>query len=206
MVEIGNGIDVASIPLRRRAPGWPATTLRVLAVAGVARWHGLDRLLRAVREFQARADSGFDIRVTIAGDGPELSALRELAASLGLGDCVAFSGTVTGQALLELYESSHLAVSSLGLHRIGLESASVLKAREYCAAGIPFIASGRDPDFQGEVPFRLRVSADENTRDIVDIFTRFGALRARCDDREQRRFAEAHLDWRYKLHAFGLTA
>ena len=66
------------------------------------------------------------VHVTIAGDGPALPPLRELAAALGLGERVTFAGTVTGSALRDLYARSHLAVSSLGLHRIGLASASVV--------------------------------------------------------------------------------
>lgn len=206
IVEIGNGIDVAAIDRRRRAPSWPAPSLHVLAVASVARWHGLDRLLRAVRDYRARASRSFDVRVTIAGEGPALPALRDLAGALQLTDNVAFTGNVTGPALQQLYESAHLAVSSLGLHRISLMRASVLKAREYCAVGIPFIASGDDPDFTGSVPFRLRIAADESTNELVEIFAGFDALQSRFDDESQRRFAETHLDWRGKVHAFGLHA
>lgn len=204
-VEIGNGIDVATIEPRRRAPVWPSPRLQLIAVATVARWHGYDRLLRAVREFQDRDGRTFDVHVTIVGDGPALPELRQLVTALRLSDHVTLAGIVTGDALQALYESAHLAVSSLGLHRIGLERASVLKAREYCAIGIPFIASGLDPDFAGAVPFRLAVSADEHTHDLVRVFSEYDRHRGSFDDAAQRRYAEQHLDWRHKLHAFGLT-
>ena len=180
------------------------STLHVLAVASIARWHGYDRLLKAVNEYQARPKRAFDVHLTIAGDGPALPALREMAASLDLSQRVTFASNVTGPALQQLYESAHLAVSSLGLHRIGLTRASVLKAREYCAVGIPFIASGDDPDFDATAAFRLSVPADESTRELAQIFADFPVLRQRFDPVEQRRYAEARLDWRHKLHAFGL--
>jgi glycosyltransferase involved in cell wall biosynthesis len=204
-VETGNGIEVAAIEPRRHAPPWPSPRLHVIAVATVARWHGYDRLLRAVHDFHHRAGRGCDVHVTIAGDGPALPQLRELVTSLGLSAHVTFAGVVTGGALTALYESAHLAASSLGLHRIGLDRASVLKAREYCAIGIPFIASGDDPDFPGTVPFRLAVSPNDNTDELVQLFADYGHYRARFDDAAQRRYAEQHLDWRHKLHAFGLT-
>jgi glycosyltransferase involved in cell wall biosynthesis len=204
--EIGNGIDVASIAPRRRSPPWPAARLNVLAVASVARWHGLDRLLRAVRAYHQRAGRDYDVHLTIVGDGPELAEIRAAAAALQVSQYVTFTGTLTGTALQQQYESAHLAVSSLGLHRIGLARASVLKAREYCAVGIPFIASGDDPDFSGGEPFRLGVAADESTDGLVRIFNDFTAIRERFDDEAQRRFAAATLDWRHKLHAFGLDA
>jgi glycosyltransferase involved in cell wall biosynthesis len=204
-VETGNGIDVAAIAPRRRSPAWPAARLHVVAVAWVARWHGYDRLLRAVREFQDRAGRAYDVHVTIVGDGPALPHLRELVTALDLSTHVTFAGVTTGAPLTALYESAHLAVSSLGLHRIGLGRASVLKAREYCAIGIPFIASGGDPDFPGTAAFRLAVSADETTHELVEIFSSYDRYRAGFDDEAERQFAVDHLDWRHKLHAFGLA-
>lgn len=205
-VEIGNGVDVAAIEPRRTAPSWPAPALRVVAVASTAWWHGLDRVMRAMREYQDRNEREFDVHLTIAGDGPALAPLRQLAESLRLTDQVTFAGNVVGPALQQLYEASHVAVSSLGLHRIGLTRASVLKAREYCAVGIPFIASGDDPDFDCQLPFRLVVRGDESTGELVEIFAGFGALRGRFDDAAERRFAVMHLDWRHKLEAFGLDS
>jgi glycosyltransferase involved in cell wall biosynthesis len=203
-VQIGNGIDVAATQPRRHRPPWPAPRLDVVAVATVARWHGYDRLLQAVREFHDRPSRPFDVHVTVAGEGPALPLLRERVAALGLHQHVTFAGLVTDEGLRALYESSHVAVSSIGLHRIGLTEASVLKAREYCAIGIPFIASGGDPDFPSALPFRLRIASDDSTGDLVRIFETFDSLYARFDDDAERRYAADRLDWRHKLHAFGL--
>jgi glycosyltransferase involved in cell wall biosynthesis len=203
-VQIGNGIDVRSIEPRAAAPAWPAATLQVIAVASIAKWHGYDRLLRAVRAFADRPHRAFDIRVTIVGDGPAMPPLRELAAELSLGERVVFAGTVTGPALRELYARSHLAVSSLGLHRIGLTTASVLKAREYCAIGIPFVASGDDPDFPSSLPFRFVVSGSEETGDVIAAFEAFDRHHQQVDAAALRQYAIDHLDWRHKAGAFGV--
>lgn len=205
-VAIGNGIDVAAIKPRRQRPLWPAARLNLIAVATVARWHGYDRLLEAVREFHNRPSRRWDVHVTIVGDGPSLPQLRQFVDERGLHPHVTFAGIVTDGALRGLYEQAHLAVSSLGLHRIGLAHASVLKAREYCAIGIPFIASGGDPDFTDALPFRLPTAPDDSTADLVRIFESFDSLYARFDDNAERRYAAEHLDWRHKLHAFGLDS
>ena len=204
-VEIGNGIDVAAIEPRASAPAWPAPVLRLIAVATVSKWHGYDRLLRAITAFAARADRTFDVHLTIVGQGPALDGLRALSSTLGLDGRVVFAGTVTGAPLRDLYAQSHLAVSSLGLHRIGLSTASVLKAREYCAIGIPFIASGNDPDFSAWLNFRFPVSASEDTRDIVDAFEEFAKTAGRIDPAAMRQYAFEHLDWKHKLDAFGVN-
>jgi glycosyltransferase involved in cell wall biosynthesis len=204
-VEIGNGIDVASIEPRASAPPWPAPILEVIAVASVAKWHGYDRLLHAVKAFADGPGRPFDVHLTIVGDGPALPPLRELAATLNLGGRVTFAGTVTGAPLRDLYARSHLAVSSLGLHRIGLTSASVLKAREYCAIGMPFIASGDDPDFPSEVPFRFVVSGSEKTADVVDAFAAFDRGHRQIDSARIRQYAADRLDWRHKAGAFGVA-
>lgn len=203
--EIGNGIDVASVEMRSGRPAWPAPVMRVIAVASVAKWHGYDRLLKAVNAHQGNSHRAFDLHVTIVGDGPALPPLKDLCTSLGLSDRVTFSGTVTGQALHDLYASSHLAVSSLGLHRIGLTSASVLKAREYCAIGIPFVASGSDPDFTATVPFRFVVSGSEDTADVLAAFDRFAQQHQLVSPDEMRQYAITHLDWQHKLPAFGVN-
>jgi glycosyltransferase involved in cell wall biosynthesis len=205
-VEIGNGIDVAAIEPRTTAPAWPSAVLQLIAVATVSNWHGYDRLLRAMKKFSERPGRSFDVHVMIVGEGPALNGLRELAASLGLNDRVAFMGIVTGAPLRELYAKSHLAVSSLALHRIGLSTASVLKAREYCAMGIPFIASGHDPDFPAAVDFRFTVSATEETADVANAFEAFASSARHLDPAAERRYAFEHLDWKYKLNAFGVGA
>ena len=205
-VEIGNGIEVSAIEPRASAPAWPAPVLRLIAVATMSKWHGYDRLLRAIEAFSARADRAFDVHLTLVGQGPALDGLRALSASLGLNDRVVFCGTVTGAPLRDLYAQSHLAVSSLGLHRIGLSTASVLKAREYCAIGIPFIASGHDPDFPTALDFRFVVSASEETRDVIDAFEAFAKTAGRIDPAAMRRYAFDHLDWKHKVGAFGVQA
>lgn len=205
-VEIGNGIEVSAIEPRASAPTWPAPVLRLIAVATVSKWHGYDRLLRAIKAVLERPDPGFDVHLTIVGQGPALDGLRALSASLGLDGRVEFAGTVTGPPLRDLYEKSHLAISSLGLHRIGLSSASVLKAREYCAIGIPFVASGSDPDFPPGLDFRFTVSPSEDTQDIVGAFEAFARRAHRIDPAAMRRYAVERLDWKHKIGAFGVDA
>jgi glycosyltransferase involved in cell wall biosynthesis len=194
-----NGIDLSQMSARARSPSWPSDTLRLLAVANVSHWHGYDRLLRAIRLRRDEDPGGCGIELTIVGNGDQVNSLRSLANELGLRDQVHFRAPEHGAELLRSYGEHHVAVGSLGSHRKGLRQASELKAREYCAVGIPFIAAGLDSDFPERAGFRYVVSASERIDDVAALLKRL------CDSpqfpgtREIRAYAETHLDMRDRV-------
>ena len=92
----------------------------------------------------------------------------------------------------------------MGLFRLNLSIASVLKAREYCLAGIPFIACGKDPDFPDEkLSFRLTVSNNDDTDDLLRIFKEF-FISYPYDDDEIHSYAIRHLSFEKKIENMGL--
>jgi rhamnosyl/mannosyltransferase len=130
------GLDAAQFPApgaeqlahwRQRAGG------RFLLFLGVLRYYkGLNYLLDAV--------AGTDMRVVVAGDGPEAAALQAQAAALGLGEQVVFAGRVSEadkHALLTLCEGfvfpSHLRAESFGVSL--LEAAAHGKPMVSCEIG-----------------------------------------------------------------------
>lgn len=155
------------MPMRRASTFNPRAP-RLLGVASLAKWHGYDRVLRGLREL---LDRKTDIvpHVSFAGHGPTTADLEELCASLGLDDHVTFHGMTTGDAPVELFDQSDIATASLGMHRIGLESASSLKTREYYARGIPFVFAGADESFDQNFPFALRVPVGDAPIDLGKI-------------------------------------
>ena len=201
-ILIGNGIDVASIPMRTMRPTWPSSELRLVAVAQLSNWHGYDRVIRAINEFNKRINSKFVIFFTIVGTGDEYHNLSNLTKTLGIEDRVIFTGSLQGSKLYEKYAESHFAVSSLGLHRIGLKCSSVLKAREYCAIGIPFLCTGVDPDFADELSFRYVVNSDDDFSEITDFFEKLESVVLIEDVDLIRAFAERNLDIEIKVRSF----
>ena len=193
-LTIGNGFAVQSVPVRQ-APHYNGD-LHLLCVANVSRWHGLDRLLQGLA-----AHSGTPkVVLHIAGDGAELSYLQKLTDELGITDQVIFHGFTAGKALDTLFDQCHVAVGSLGIHRIGLKEASILKAREYCARGIPFIYGTADPDFPADFPYILHLPADESPIDIKQVLAFAQEVCADPDHpQKMRRYAEEHLDWSVKM-------
>lgn len=194
-ITIGNGFDVGSVKVRNPVL-FDKTELHLLCVANVSKWHGLDRILNGMAEYKG------DIRIIfhVAGEGPDIPFLKKKSLDLGIQERVIFHGFLTGKKLDDIFDSCHFAVGSLGIHRIGLNQASILKAREYCARGIPFIYGYTDPDFPEDFPHQIRVKADEqyiNVQDIID----FVSENMQNDDYrfEMRQYALKNLDWSIKM-------
>jgi len=191
----GNGIDVSSVPLRT-PPGFDSKNLDLLCVAQVAKWHGLDRLIRGMAEYKGNVD----VRLHIAGDGSEVPNLKRLVADLKLENSVVFHGFKTGEELDVLFDKCHIAAGSLGLHRVGVSEGSILKVREYCARGIPFIYGAMDSDFNEKFPYILRVPADESPIDLNAVFSfADSALSDTEHSVKMREYAKENLDWSIKM-------
>lgn len=169
-ILLGNGIDTHSIPIRGQQPPWPASELWLIGVAQVANWHGYDLIIKAVAKYNKLQDRKYKIFFTIIGNGKELEALKILSKKLQVEDQIVFTGPLQGEDLYSRYDLAHIAVGSIGLHRKGLAFASELKAREYCAIGIPFLSSGIDPDFPSDVSFRYVIESTEDINTIVSFF------------------------------------
>jgi len=194
-ITIGNGYDVASTPIRQ-SPSFDGKELHLLCVAHIARWHGIDRLLQGIASYQGT----IQIVLHIAGDGTERPRLQELTSKLGIEDRVIYHGFIFGQELDTLFDTCHIGVGSLGIHRKGLQQTSELKAREYCSRGIPYITGVSDPDFPVAFPYILKVPPDETLIDIQQV-VKFARRVLSDSDHPQNmhRYAERHLDWSVKM-------
>lgn len=194
-ITIGNGIDVSSVPLRT-APEYNEEELRLLCVATVSRWHGLDRLLRGIRMYKGQKN----VTLHIVGDGDELMNLRELSIELTIQEKVIFHSYSTGEALDCHFSRCHIGVGSLGIHRKGLHETSELKAREYCSRGIPYINAAEDNDYPSDFRYILRLPPDESPINIDHIISFADIVLADPSHPQQmRQYAENQLDWSVKI-------
>ncbi|NCC62759.1 MAG: glycosyltransferase, partial [Verrucomicrobiae bacterium] len=150
-VSISNGVDLQEYPLRNYHIQKDKVGIDMLFTGALAPWHGLDRLIRAMRPY-----SGCQIRLHIAGDGEEMDKLKSMAKKLPKRHSVIFHGYLDKEGISSLFDVCDVAIGSLALDRNGLRQACTLKTREYAARGIPFVINYGDPDFQG-VPWVLRL-------------------------------------------------
>ena len=194
-ITIGNGINVDEIGIRN-PPKYDEKELHLLCVASVSRWHGLDRLLKGLALYRGKTR----VHLCIAGNGKEILNLKALVNDLNLKSNVVFTGFMGGRALDDLFDKSHIAVGSLGIHRKGLIMTSELKIREYTARGIPFVCSAVDPDLPDDFLYAQKVPADEGPIDI-EVLIRF-AEKVYLDPEHHirmRAYAKEKLDWSIKM-------
>lgn len=197
-VLTGNGIDVSRMDMRSPLYGGSGSLRLVGVASSVSPWQGFDRIIKAMGMLRKKG-SALSVDFEVIGDCKE-EPLRELAATEGVADRVHFHGLRHSDYILDVYSRCDLAVSSLGLFRKGLSTASVLKAREYCLAGIPFIACGADPDFGKGIPFRFEIPNDESVEPIVDVMERFESERKGFTDSQIRDYALEHLSYEHKFN------
>lgn len=160
-IRISNGIDFDKVPLVTGSEAGQG--LRLLSVANIHLWHGLDRLIAGMA-----ANPDVQAELHIVGDGlPEIiESYRNMAIQAGIGDRVKILGPMYGEDLNREFEWANLAVGSLGRHRSGINDIKTLKNREYAARGLAFFYSENDSDFD-EAPYVMKVPADESPVDIA---------------------------------------
>jgi glycosyltransferase involved in cell wall biosynthesis len=120
--------------------------------AGLARRSGIPRMVVA-RNLEPTALRAFALvhadvpgaRLSVAGSGPDLGALRALAAECGIADAVDFCGRLDRDQMAELYRSATVVINP---SRVDNMPNSVLEAM---ASGAPVVSTD-----VGGVPYILR--------------------------------------------------
>jgi glycosyltransferase involved in cell wall biosynthesis len=201
----GNGVDVRKFSIVNGVNGKCFNKLRIIGVAAVEDWHGFDMVISGIQNYTNAKNrlcgDIVDIHFDIVGDGGAIPRLREMVKVFGLEEKITFHGPRYGAKLDALCESADVAVSSLGIHRKGLRSASSLKTREYMSRGIPFIQSGIDYDMPSMCEYIYQKPADETALDIEDVVLWWQAIAPKCVDVSilMRKYAEDNLDYRAKV-------
>lgn len=192
---ISNGIDLASIPLR--VPCRKEGEMHMIAVAEIHFWHGLDRALKGLAEYY-KTPRQTKVYFHIVGE-PYGKIEREMLDNLTkeghIEDYVIRHGALYGKALDDAFNSSDIAIGSLGRHRSGVYVMNSLKNREYAARGFAFVYSETDPDFEGK-PFIMKAPADESPLDVASCVEFFDNMNV---SPEEIRASVQHLDWKEQM-------
>jgi len=84
---------------------WPASGVRLLCLSRLIAWKGVDMSLKTLTHLR---DQNIKAQLIIAGDGPQLSELKQLARNLGLSENVAFTGRIEGAEKYALMQSADI--------------------------------------------------------------------------------------------------
>lgn len=164
-IQIYNGIDFDSVSIRNSQN--ETEEIRLIAVAGLARWHGYDRLLKGLGEYYKQGGNR-KIIMHIVGKGKPLLEYREIVGKCDIQEYCIFHGEKKGAELNQIYNMCDIGIECLGSFRKGVTISSSLKSREYVAKGLPFVMAGRSDVFE-EKEFVLKVPENEEPINIEDI-------------------------------------
>lgn len=193
-VSFNNGVNTEDIE-ERNYSGKKDQTLRFIGVANLNAWHGYDRVIRGIADYYEKKNE-VDFLFNIVGEGIELNNLKDLVEELNLQDRVVFHGFKSGKELDKVYNNSDVAISSVGLYRLGVAPRLVLKAREACLKGIPFVAVKGDPVFDEDFDYVYFVRDEGTPLEVEKIYNWFLDLDAEEYLEEMNEFAKKNLDWR----------
>jgi len=191
-----NGAHVNAIPFSGIS-NHSSGALKVLFIAGrFAPWHGLDRVLRGLEEYTG--DKA--IELMLVGNLNDISHGESISRNNNSKVNIVTYGQLHEPDLTKVCSEAHIAISSLGIHRVGLTEASVLKTREYMARGIPFIYSYNDSDLSGDEPYAYSFPSDDSPIDFTEVVNFYNNYQ---QDKNisitMRTQAEQVLDWSVKL-------
>lgn len=200
-LRIFNSVDISQNPMTRSCLSKTLhdKPIRLIGVAQLAFWHGYDRIITGMAEYYKNSSSSKAVYFDIVGSsdfGGAESELKVLVDKLNLRKYVVFHGPQDGDALTKIFESSNIAIDSLGRHRSKNEYNCSLKSKEYCARGLPFVKSHKDDAFEGTNYF-YQAPPDESAIDIRALLNWYE--RGDFDPNDMRSFVENKLAWEVQM-------
>ena len=136
---VPNGADTTRFARRpesgaaRRALGLPANARFAAFVGALRPWHGVDLAIASLRHL------GPDVRLVVAGDGPERARLEAEARAGGIADRVHWLGQRRHDEIPLVLAAANVALAPYPA--LDGFAFSPLKLFEYLAAGVPIVAS-----------------------------------------------------------------
>ena len=172
-IQISNGIDFESIPLRSPQP---QADFHLIAVAEIHFWHGYDRMIEGLGLYYQTAPRRKVYLHLVGGIGEaETVRFQFLIQKYHIEDYVIFYGQLENKDLNPIFDQANFAIGSLGRHRSGIDKIKTLKNREYAARGISFIYSETDDDFE-KMPYILKTSPDDTPVCVPQILDFYDSL------------------------------
>ena len=194
--EISNGIDLDSLPIKKYST--LNSEIHMLALASMRDWQGFDRVVLGMGNYIGE----YRLILHLVGKDFDHSIEKwmTMAKELGVESNVLYHGALYGEELTSVFDTCHLGIGAMAMHRRGDIVGSPLKVREYIARGIPYIYSYEDTSLSGNEWFALKFPENDEPVDfnvvvpwIADIYNNSSFIT------EMRRFAKEKLLWETQL-------
>lgn len=195
-ISMCNGIDT-NIPLHSVTKTNPQE-INMIAVATLAFWHGLDRLIEGMHQyFNTEKNSEWKLYLHIVGEGGESLRLRKMVEDYNLGENVIFYGRIFDMDKLnEIFDGKDIGIGSIGMHRHTKNmKGSPLKSSEYCMRGLPFMIDYDDISFDDDYPYIMHVEKNDapvSMYDVIEFCRKYANVETA---REMREYAVKNLTW-----------
>ncbi|ROY89983.1 glycosyltransferase [Enterococcus gallinarum] len=195
VISIDNGVDVEKYkPLINKKLN--TEQLVLTGVANVSKWHGFDRIIYGLAEYYNNKGNDYNIIFNIVGDGPEIDFLKKLVKEKKLKGKVIFHGPKFNNDLIEIYNRTNIAISSIGMHRIGILHGSTIKTKEYCSLGLPFVYGYEEIKISKSFKYALSIDANENPVSIDGIIEFYEGLKnEQFLEEKMHNFAKEEFSW-----------
>lgn len=199
-VVISNGINVKSFQLRT-LPVYDQKNLNMIFVGNIRYWHGVDRIVKSLQNYEGDAIITFNICGLVNQDEDNLTPLINSFSKKSIK--INLLGYKAKDEMNIYFNQAHLAIGCLAGYRKNMQYGSVLKNREYFARGVPIIFSEIDDDISidDNKGLYLQVSNDDSPikmETIID-FAKDFYKDVEKNTMRIRKFAEEQLDYSKKI-------
>ncbi len=141
--------------------------LNLIFVGNIAVWHGLERLLSGIKNYNGQSDYAL---ILVGKEQAFIDILNKLDLNALINKKIFLTGFKAGEELDNLFSTADCAIGSLGLHRINILNGVPLKHREYLSRGLPFVYSGKDEDINASISkYLFNIEANESPVDFLKL-------------------------------------
>jgi colanic acid/amylovoran biosynthesis glycosyltransferase len=132
-----SGVNLGEFPFQQRGLP-PRGAISLLCIARLVEVKGVQYAIEALSLLRQR---GFDVRLTVLGDGPLRAECEGLASFLGIGDRVVLQGDCSRARVRHFLEQSHIFVCPSIIGSNGAQEGMPNAVKEAMACGLPVVAT-----------------------------------------------------------------
>lgn len=193
-IQIRNGVCLDSIDIVNENIN-NKDSINFVGVANLAKWHGYDRLIKGISNYNSSQDIK-QVNFYIIGEGEEKENLVKLTKELNLENNIHFLGAKRGNELKEFLYNMDIGVSSLALFRAG-GGHDPIKTKEFLAQGFPVMLGYDDKLVDMSLPYIFKVSENNDDIHVDKIVKLYDELNISGQD--IRKYAEDNLSWESQM-------